>query len=68
MSYLGALRQALTDDPDELQNLTVFDYLEAAEAWLADSDRRSRRLHENVPANPTWAFVAEILAAGAKYE
>jgi hypothetical protein len=58
---LRDLRRDLRDNPDEWQNHTLEDYLEAIEAWLEDTKERA-------PHEPTWEFVAGLFAVGKIYE
>lgn len=69
---LAAFFRRLADDfegnGDSGKNVTVFAFLEALSAWLGSADQLSKNLGRSVPAEPSWQFMAEMLAAATVYE
>jgi hypothetical protein len=58
---LSGLRESLERSPDQWENLTLEQYLEAAEAWLKDWQAK----HDE-PL--TWELVAKLFEAAKIYE
>lgn len=54
--------------PATWENATLDRYLSALERWLEDADGYYRNQGRNVPSNPTWRDVAEMLIAATMYE
>ncbi|AEI40987.1 DUF7660 family protein [Paenibacillus mucilaginosus] len=58
--FLSELRINLSEHPAEWENRSLESYLEAMEAWLADSSADS--------SEPSWGTLAELLLAARIYE
>lgn len=69
---LAAFVRGLSDDfernGDSWENVTVFAFLEALSAWLGSADQLFKNLGRSVPAESSWQFMAEMLAAATVHE
>ena len=66
--FLSQLRQDLTMNEDQWENVTLPSYLEALQAVLTDWRGRFKNRGEPVPECPSWRIVGEILLAASAYE
>ncbi len=66
------LLHALCDDlrvaPEDWENPTLERYLYALAGWLEDSDAVYRNQGREIPVNPSWRNIAEMLIAATVYE
>lgn len=66
--FVNALRYDLSSHPEEWQNVTLNDFLEALSAWVQDMDGYYLNNHLPVPTSPSWKNVAEMMLAAKFYE
>lgn len=55
-------------DRDARENRELWQYLEAAAAWIEDMDGYHVNRGQPVPESPTWETVADIFQAALVYE
>ncbi|MEV6272932.1 hypothetical protein AB0L64_37585 [Kribbella sp. NPDC051936] len=65
---LEAMRADLLDHPHEWENHTLERYLDALAAIIGSLDSLLANRGENLPEQPTWALIAELLVAASGYE
>lgn len=53
---------------DEWQNTSISEYLESMAAWIDDMDGYFINKKLDIPENPSWKLIAEILYAAKSYE
>lgn len=58
----------LKTNPAAWQNSDLHSFLEAAAAWLEDSDGYYQNIGKVPPATPSWSTLADILQAARSYE
>lgn len=68
VSFINALRNDLATHPEEWQNRTLDDFLEAMSAWVQDMDGYYQNNHLPMPPLPSWKNIAEIMLAAKYYE
>lgn len=68
VDFLIALRKDAVMHPEEWQNKTLDEYLEALSAWVRDMDGYYRNNNRPVPELPDWKNVAEMMLAAKSYE
>lgn len=68
VEFVDALRHNLTANPDEWQNRTLYDFLEALSAWVQDMDGYYQNNRLPAPTSPNWKNVAEMMLAAKYYE
>ena len=68
LSFLTALRNDLSANPESWQNVTLESFLEALQAWVNDMDGYYTNIGKPVPQVPDWQVVAEMLMASRVYE
>lgn len=66
--FVKELRTSLLNEPEEWENIKLVDYLEAMEAWIIDMEGYYKNNNLEVPENPSWKTMAEILYAAKDYE
>jgi hypothetical protein len=54
--------------PQAWENVSLDRYLEALASWLEDADGFYRNQGREIPHNPTWTSVADMLIAASMYE
>jgi hypothetical protein len=64
ISVLKALRKDLEDNPDNWENKTLPDFLEALEAWIEDCEG----FYESDNVEASWGLIADALQAAKIYE
>lgn len=67
IEFVRALGDDLQAKPATWENATLDRYLSASERWLEDADGYYRNQGRDVPTNPTWKDVAEMLIAATMY-
>jgi hypothetical protein len=67
-SFIRELAKNFRNNPDEWKNATVDSFLEALAAWTNDMDGYYRNKNEDVPVNPQWKTIADMLMAASVYE
>lgn len=68
IAFLSVLRQDLSRNGDQWENVTLEAYLEALQAVLTDWRGRFVNRGEPVPDSPSWRIVGEVLLAAGAYE
>lgn len=68
VDFVRALRDDLSASPEEWQNATLADFLEALSGWVQDMDGYYENNRLPVPASPKWKNVAEMMLAAKYYE
>ena len=68
IAFIAALRRDLERNEPEWENPTLDRYLEALAAWTEDMDGYFRNRGEEVPAEPSWRLIADMLYAAHIYE
>ena len=68
VDFLNALRQDAVAQPEEWQNKTLDEYLEALAAWVQDMDGYYKNNNRSVPTSPSWRNLAEMMLAAKYYE
>jgi hypothetical protein len=67
-AYLSHLRREYEARGREWENQTLGDFLGAMKAWLDDMDGYYSNRGQPVPDQPSWALLAQLLAAARIYE
>ncbi len=68
LTFLSALRSDFTERPDKWENQDLAAFLEAMEAWIADMDGYYSKIGREMPVQPTWQMLADILNGARVYE
>lgn len=66
--FLEALAEDLRSRPEDWENNTLENYLEALSSWVDDSDGYYRNRGVAIPVTPTWKNIGEMLLAATMYE
>jgi len=66
--FVQELAHNLRTKPQEWENVTLPEYLEAMAAWLEDADGYYANAGKPIPQQPSWQNLAEILLAAKHYE
>lgn len=66
--FVGLLKIDLEANPDDWENCTLADFLDALSAWINDMDGYCANVGKFEPENPTWRDLAEMLLAAKTYE
>ena len=66
--FIQALSIDFQSRQHEWENVSLERYLAALSSWLADSDGYYRNQGREVPTNPSWRTLAEMLIAAKSYE
>ena len=67
-TFAHELAHNLRTQPQEWENVTLADYLEAMAAWIQDAEGYYINSGQPVPQQPSWHNFAEILLAAKRYE
>jgi hypothetical protein len=65
IAFVRALVEA---GPSNWENSSLERYLSALASWLEDSDAYYRNHGQEIPVNPSWRNVADMLIAATMYE
>ena len=66
--FIRALHRDLAVNGSERENPTLDRFLEALAAWTDDMDGYFRNTGQDVPSEPTWRLLANMLYAAHIYE
>ncbi len=66
--FINDLRKNLIANPEEWENSTLNEFLEALSAWVKDMDGYYINNQLQVPLSPSWKNVAEMMLAAKYYE
>jgi len=66
--FVQELAHSLRTKPQEWENVSLPEYLEAMAAWIEDADGYYANAGKPVPQQPSWQNLAEILLAAKHYE
>lgn len=67
-NFIEKLCDDLKDNPNAWSNNTLEDFLEALAAWITDMEGYYINSNQEVPLQPTWKTIAEMLLAAKIYE
>jgi len=67
-NFIKLLLNDLITNESEWENITLEKYLESMSAWLIDSDGLFLNLGKEMPKQPKWSTIGEILLAAKYYE
>jgi hypothetical protein len=68
VAFVEALRRSLAESPEQWENRTLDDYLEALGRWTEDSDGYYQNTGQPVPRRVDWKVFARALCAASVYE
>jgi len=68
VEFIEALRNDLVQRSNEWENPTLERFLGALAAWTADLDGYFQNRGEQVPSEPSWRLVGNLLYAAKIYE
>lgn len=68
VEFVRQLSKDFLKNPEEWNNITVSDYLEALAAFIDDSDGYYQNKGLPIPELPNWQTLAEFLVAAKYYE
>ncbi|UVM49023.1 MULTISPECIES: hypothetical protein [unclassified Pseudomonas] len=66
--FIGELKAELLRSPQEWENKTLEDFLEAMEAWVRVIDSYAKNMGDAEVLTPSWKTFAKILCAAKVYE
>lgn len=66
--FANLLKLDLIKNPEQWENVTLPDFLDAISAWVDDMDGYYINKNQPVPKSPSWKNIAEILLAAKHYE
>lgn len=66
--FIHMLLKDLKDNPEEWENKTLRDYLEAMAAWAEDMKGYYINNNLKIPNDVNWSVMADILQAASVYE
>ncbi|MFI9641092.1 hypothetical protein ACIG87_13655 [Micromonospora sp. NPDC051925] len=67
-AYVRALAEESAAPPDSWENVDLPRYLEAASRWIGSMDGWARNQGRELPEQPTWSLLVDILRAACVYE
>jgi hypothetical protein len=68
VDFIHALRADLLARPDEWENPTLERFLEALAAWTGSMDAAYQNTGREVPDQPSWKVLGDMLMAAKMYE
>ena len=68
VEFLEGLATDTRNNPESVENSSVPDLVDAASAWLADSEASFRSQQEKTPEYPSWPLLAMTFHAALYYE
>ena len=68
VAFVQALSRDLKARPEGWENATLETFLDALASWTEDMDGYYRNRGQEIPKNPTWKTVGQMLAAARVYE
>jgi len=68
VAFLDRLADSGLEEPELWENDNLIDFLRGLSAWLNDMDGYFLNRGEDVPAQPTWQLIAQMLLAARIYE
>ena len=66
--FIDQLADSFVEQPEVWENDTLERFLRAWSAWLGDMDGFFLNRGEDVPAEPSWQLIAQMLLAARVYE
>lgn len=66
--FLEQLADSYIEQPEKWENNSIEDFLRAWSAWLTDMDGYFKNRGEEVPTEPSWQLIAQMLLAARIYE
>lgn len=67
-AFVEALRADLLANPDDWENVTLERFLEAMAAWVYSIENVYKNTGRELPCQPSWKTMAEVLYAAKMYE
>lgn len=67
-AFIGQLADSFLEEREWWENADLESFLRAWSAWLEDMDGFFLNLGEQIPAEPSWQLVAQMLLAARVYE
>lgn len=68
LEFMEHLIRNLKESPDEWENKTLEDYLDALLSWVENMDGYYENTNQSIPKNLDWKVFADILIAAKMYE
>ncbi|HYI02784.1 DUF7660 family protein [Hyalangium sp.] len=68
VTFIRSLRADLIEKPDTWENPTLERFLEALAAWTEAMDGYYRNTGQEIPKQPSWKVVGDMLMAAKMYE
>ena len=68
INFVNLLKNDFIKNKNNWENITLFDYLNAIEAWTKDMEGYYKNTNQYIPKNIPWKIFADILYAGTIYE
>jgi hypothetical protein len=66
--FVRVLERDLKDNPADWENRSLGEFLGSLSAWIADMDGYYLNNNLDVPKDPSWRTIAEILVGARIYE
>jgi len=66
--FIDELRHNFIENKEEWENTDIVSFLEAISAWIDDMEGYYQNHNQNMPANPSWRVIANMLYAAKNYE
>jgi hypothetical protein len=66
--FVESLRNELSSCPGDWENQTLDRYLEAMEAWIRSMEYAYKNMGKEIPEQPSWKMIADILYSAKIYE
>jgi hypothetical protein len=67
-SFVEALESSLKTAPQAWENADLSSYLSALAAWIRDMDGYFINTEGQMPSEPSWKMIAQMLMAACVYE
>ena len=68
LEFLRMLRNDNTNNLIQWENKTIKDYLDAIISWVEDIDGYYLNMHDSIPKDINWEFIAVLFYVGKIYE
>lgn len=68
IEFLEILKNDKSSNANEWENKSIEEYLDGVKSWVEDMDGYYDNMHESVPSNINWEFIALLFYVGKIYE
>lgn len=68
VAFLQLLAQNLKENPQNWENKSLADYLDAAASWTEDMEGYYKNNNLPLPGEVSWKVFADVLMAASRYE